>query len=370
VKQTRVLHLVSKTFGGIESYVFGCYRHINRDRFQFDFLTQNPRLKDAEQYNDLPYQVHLLRTTAAQGKDRFARQIREILENGKYDILHLHTSYWTGFLIEEIAKDVGIQKIIVHSHNSSVEENDDQKRPLLLQRHEELKKAFTPDLATDFWACSQLAADWLFGPQIPREKIKIMKNGIEVSTYRFDPRKRAAIRTTLSVQDTFVLGTVGRLSYQKNQEFLIDLFEEFYRKYSNSKLLLLGDGERRKQIELRIQEKHLESSVILLGWKNNVADYLQAMDCFLLPSRFEGLPISILEATASGIPCICSDRVSEEIEISQRIKRIPLEIPLWVSALEDVREASFNRKDGVEIVQAAGYDIRQQAKVIEKLYDT
>ena len=368
MKTIRVLHLTSKTFGGIETYVFNCYRYINRERFLFDFLTQNRGLKDAEQYRDLPYQVHQLETTAAQDRNRFTRQIREILVNGRYDILHLHTSYWTGFLIEEIAREIGIPRVIVHSHNSSLEENDDRKRPLLLQRHEELKNVFSPELATDFWACSRAAADWLFGPQIPREKIRIMKNGIETERYRFDQQKRESIRRALGLEDEIVLGTVGRMSYQKNHEFLIDAFEEFHRKCKKSKLMILGDGERREQIERQIQEKHLEGEVLLLGWKTDVVSYLQAMDCFLFPSRFEGLGIAVLEAAASGLPCVVSEDLPEELSFTNRIQRAPLDIMRWSFAAEEALQKPWDRENGWSEVRAAGYDVRVQAKDLEEQY--
>lgn len=366
--QINVLQLVSPGFGGIESYVFSHYQYMDRDKIHFDFLTQNQALEGAEQYRQFQYCVHLLHRTANQDRDLFARQMRELLSSG-YDVLHLNNCFWTGFLLEELAKEAGIRKVIVHSHSSFIDEPDDAKRALQLQRHEEVKRAFTPDLATDFWACSWKAADWLFGPQISRDQIRIMKNAIEIEKYQFDSRKRERVREELGVGDAMVLGTTGRLAYSKNQSFLIDVFADFYRSHPNSRLMILGDGELRGELEEQIRKSGLENVVLLLGWKNNAEDYLQAMDVFLLPSRFEGLGIAVIEAAAAGLPCLVSDQVPEDAAVTEHVRHLPLEIPAWTAALEEASQLRLDRRDGAGAVRAAGYDIRRQAKVLEALYE-
>lgn len=368
MKQINVLQLVSPDFGGIESYVFSHYQYMNRQKIHFDFLTQNRALEGAEQYRQFQYHVHLLHQTANQDRDLFVRQMRELLSSG-YDVLHLNNCFWTGFLLEELAKEAGIRKVIVHSHASFIDEPDDEKRAQLLRRHEEVKRAFTPDLATDFWACSWKAADWLFGPQISRDQIRIMKNAIEIEKYQFDSRKRERVREELGVGDAMVLGTTGRLAYSKNQSFLIDVFADFYRSHPNSRLMILGDGELRGELEEQIRKSGLENVVLLLGWKNNAEDYLQAMDVFLLPSRFEGLGIAVIEAAAAGLPCLVSDQVPEDAAVTEHVRHLPLEIPAWTAALEEASQLRLDRRDGAGAVRAAGYDIRRQAKVLEALYE-
>ena len=365
----RILHLTPPGFGGIDSYIFGHYRHMDQQRFRFDFMTQNLELENAEQYQDFSYRVWTLPVTAAQDRSGFIKRVRKILQEG-YDVLHLHTSYWTGFLLEELAKEAGIPKVILHAHSTAVDENDPEKRLALSRRHEEIKRAFSPDLATDYWACSWKAAGWLFGEQIPGEKIRIMKNAIEVERFRFSQQKRKKLRQEFGIEeDTLVLGTAGRLSYQKNQAFLIDVFSDFHRRHPNSKLLLVGDGELRGTLKLQIAEKGLEKDVLMLGWRTNVEDYLQAMDVFLLPSRFEGLGIAAVEAAASGLPCLVSDQVPREVAFAENIRHIPLDISAWTAALEETARLHMNRQDGAKAVRAAGYDIKRQAKVLEALYE-
>lgn len=369
MKPIRVLHLAPPGFGGIDAYIFGHYRYMDQNRFRFEFLTQNTALEKAEQYRDFTYKVWPMLATAEQDRDGFVRNIREIFRNG-HDVLHLHTSYWTGFLLEELAKEAGIPKVILHAHSTAVDENDPEKRLALSRRHEEIKRAFLPDLATDYWACSWKAAGWLFGEQIPGEKIRIMKNAIEVERFRFSQQKRKKLRQEFGIEeDTLVLGTAGRLSYQKNQAFLIGVFADFHRRHPNSKLLLVGDGELRGALKLQIAEKGLEKDVLILGWRTNVEDYLQAMDIFLLPSRFEGLGIAAVEAAASGLPCLVSDQVPKEVAFAENIRHIPLDISAWTAALEEAAQLHMNRQDGAEAVRAAGYDIKRQAKVLEALYE-
>ncbi len=365
----KILHLVSPGLGGIEAYIFSHYKYMDRKRFRFDFMTQNRGLQDAEEYREFPFDVKLLPVTSSKNPAVFTNRVREILEEG-YDVLHLHTCFWTGFLIEEIAKEMGIRKVIVHSHSTFIDNTDPKKREQLLKRHEEVKRAFSPDLATDFWACSWKAADWLYGPQIPRERIRIMTNAIEIERFQFSPEKREQIRKKLDLGRELVFGTTGRLTYQKNHAFLIELLCKFRKSHGDAKLLIIGEGELRGDLERQIQENSLEDAVRLLGWKTNVEDYLQAMDIFLLPSRFEGLGIAIIEAAAAGLPCIVSDQVPEDVAFTERIQHMPLRLPDWNHALENLSGIQFDRYEGADIVRNAGYDIRRQAKVLEGLYET
>lgn len=366
-KTVKILHLAPPGFGGIDAFLFTQYKHMDRERFRFDFLTRNRGLENAGQYREFNYRVRLLPSTASEDPNGFTKYVRAVLRDG-YDVFHIHTSYWTGLLLEELAREAGIKKVIVHAHSSFIDEPDEKKRAELLVRHEEIKRTVSPGLATDYWACSWTAANWLFGRQIPRERIKIMKNAIEVERFRFQPQKRERLRRELGLEDALVLGTVGRLSYQKNQAFLVDLLPKFRKKHPNAKLLIIGDGELRKALEEQVRENGLEGAVSLLGWKTNVEDYLQAMDCFLLPSRFEGLGIVIMEAAASGLPCIVSEAVPADVEISPAVCRIPLESPVWLETLEKMICSLADRSNGAGYVCAAGYDIRQQAKVLERLY--
>ena len=258
MKKIKVLHLTPPDShgGGIGSYIFGHYRYMNQERFQFDFLTRDKELEYAPEYSDFSYKVHLLPCTAGENQALFASQIEQILDEG-YDILHLHTSFWTGFLLEEIAMRKGIRKVIVHAHSSYVEEKNPEKRELLLKRHWKLKEDFSEKYATDLCACSKLAADWLFGPQIPRSRIRIMKNAIETEKYRFNQEAREQIRKSLGLEKKIVLGTVGRSSYSKNHEFLIKLIAALKKERQDVCLLIVGSGNLEQELKRMIKEENL-----------------------------------------------------------------------------------------------------------------
>lgn len=368
MRQMKVLHLVPPGFGGIDAYIFSHYKYMDRKKFRFDFLTQNAGLESAPQYRDFPYAVRLLPTTAGKDRALFERAVKGILAEG-YDVFHLHTSFWTGFLLEELAREAGVPRVILHAHSSFIDEPDPEKRMTLLSRHEELKRAFPANLASDYCACSKKAAGWLFGPQIPKERIRMMKNAIEPERFRFHRPGRDALRAELGLDDgALVLGTVGRLSFQKNHAFLMDVFEAFQKIRPDSRLLIIGDGELRGELERQIRERRLEKQVLLPGWRADVGDCLRAMDCFVLPSRFEGNPISLIEAAASGLPAIISDTITEEAVIADTIRRVPLDGSAWVSALEEITARPAHRGNGVEIVGAAGCDVARQAEALARLY--
>lgn len=364
----KILQLVSPAIGGVEDYVFSHYKFMDQEKYRFDFLTQNRGLREAEQFKNFRFDVKLLPAAAAQDKELFVCRVREIFAGG-YDVLHLNTCYWTGFLLEELAREAGIRKVIVHAHSASIEGNDAKRREELLRRHEEIKRAFSPDLATDFWACSKKAADWLFGPQIPRDKIRIMNNAIEIERFRFDRQKRQEMRERLGLQDAFVLGTVGRMSYQKNQAFLIDTFAKVYERHNNVRLLIVGDGELRQELEQQIERLGLKDHVLLPGWQSRVEDYLQAMDLFLLPSRFEGFPISLIEAIAAGLPCLVSSQVTDEVDSLMNTCRLPLHTEAWDQWIENHLDSETHRENGADFLRGAGFDVRLQAKELERLYE-
>jgi len=296
------------------------------------------------------------------------KKIIEILASG-YDAFHIHTSFWQGFWLEAIAKEVGIPKIIVHSHSTSiagVEDIAQQKQSL--KRHFDLREKLSPEIATDFWACSKEAGEWLFGSKIQKQQIHLVKNAIDVESYAYNKTLREKLRSQLGISDSFVVGTLGGFSYAKNPLFLVKVFELFHSKHADSKLLLIGDGSQKKLITNYLCENNLEECVSILGFQSEVSQYLQAMDCYLLPSLFEGLGISLLEAASTGLPCLASNNIPQEVENIDTVTRLPLNLQTWVQALEEIFLIASHRESGVTSVRRAGYDVRLQVKKLEEMY--
>lgn len=361
-----ILHLVpSAKFSGVHSFVLNYYQHIDRKKFHFDLLTRGNELGIPSQFSARDFGIQHLPEKSSPDKDKV---VKEILASG-YDAFHIHTSFWQGFWLEKKAKEVGIPKIIVHSHSTSIAGIEEEtRREELRKRHFILREKLSPEVATDFLACSKEASEWLFGTRIPKKQIHLIKNAIDVELYGYNSDTRIKLRSQLGISDSFVLGTTGGFWNSKNPYFLLEVFREFHHKHLDAKLLYIGEGPKKQEIENHIKELNLEDSILVLGFQENIQDFLQAMDCYLLPSLFEGMPISLIEAASAGLPCLASDRITQEVETVENITRLPLDIPTWIQALDRMIDKPISRPKGVEVVRAAGYDIKKQVKVLEDLY--
>lgn len=365
----KILHMTPvDVSNGVYHYIFSHMRHMDMQKFQFSFLTRGEQeLKQTKEYKRYGFPVYRLHHTQRDGRQAMAGEIREILRQG-FDLIHLHTSSWRGFLIEEVAMETGMKRVVVHSHSTGIDASDSALREQLAKENDAYRRQFTMDYATDVCACSHRAADWLFGPQIPRERIRILPNAVDVGRYRFDVEKRERIRRDLHLEKRTVVGNIGRYSYSKNQEFLIRAFARAHEKNRELFLLFLGEGELLEEMEALAERLGVADSMCCLGWQENVEDYLQGMDLFCLPSRFEGLPISVVEAQAAGLECLVSDRVTEEVKITGLVSFLPLEEGLWAEKIAGCGMDARRRGWDMEIADA-GYDIRAAAKRLEEFYE-
>lgn len=364
----KILHMTSPDINnGVYRYIFNHMRYMNLQKYQFEFLTKGAEeLKATKECQQYGFPVYTLHNTQRGSREGLRREIVDILSGG-YDAIHLHTSSWRGFLIEQVAMELGIGQVIVHSHSSGIDVVDERERKKQMEEHERYKNQFTMDYATDVCACSNLAADWLFSKKIPRDSIQILPNAIDIEKYRFDPEKRQKIRMDLNLENRIVIGTVGRYSYQKNQELLVRAFAKAHRRNPALFLLCLGQGELLGHLKKLVNQFGIEDSTSFLGWQKNVEDYLQGMDLFCLPSHFEGLPISVIEAQTAGVKCLISDNVTEEVKITDLVKFLPLIEEEWIEELAGCRTDVYRDRQDDKIIKA-GYDIRITAKRLESLY--
>lgn len=300
-------------------------------------------------------------------KNIFKRIFREykVLKKGNYDIVHINGDYCSRIVECVVAKIVGIKKIIIHSHNDGIGSN----KKLKVLFHKISKKCFD-FVATDYFACSNSAAKWMFSNKIFNEKeYKIIKNGINIDKFKFNIKSRQEIRTYYNLSSKYVIGFVGRLTYQKNPLFLIDLFYECMKKKSNLFLLIIGDGYLEEQVIKKIKKLNIEDSVLLLKNIDNIYKYYNAMDCFVLPSIYEGLGIVNIEAQASGLPTIVSNNIPKEAKISDYISYISLDssYDIWIKKI--ISNYKIDRKNSYKNVIKFEYDIVDSAKKLEKYYN-
>ncbi len=364
----KILHMTPpEVQNGVYRYIFNHMPFIDQSRYQFSFLTKaSDELKRTKEYKAYHFPIYSLSGAQRDGREAFENEIRGILGEG-FDIIHLHTSAWRGFLIEEIAMEMNIPKVIVHSHSSGIDFENETERMKILRDHMHYKNLFSMKYATDVCACSKLAADWLFSDSIPREQIQILPNAVDVSRFRFDIKIRSKMRSELGIEDRIVLGNVGRYSFTKNQNFLIHCFTEAYKRNPKLYLIMIGQGENISSIRNLVDKLGMSQNIRCFGWMENIADFLQAMDVFCLPSKFEGLPISVIEAQAAGLRCLVSDAVTQEVDLTGLVKFLPLVTERWVDVIEKVTIDNYRERMD-DFFDKAGYSMEASCKKLLKIY--
>ncbi|MBP1737465.1 MAG: glycosyltransferase, partial [Oscillospiraceae bacterium] len=225
--------------------------------------------------------------------------------------------------------------------------------------------------ATDWWACGRDAGICLFGKRaMEKGSIHILNNAIDLAEFDYDANVRKAFRNRYDLEGKIVVGMVGRFTKQKNHQKLIQVFQQFHEGCPESVLLLIGEGECREQIQDQVKRMGMGDDVILAGASNEVSSFLQAMDLFVLPSIFEGLPIVLIEAQCTGLPCVVSGSVTDEVDVCGLISFVDLSAPddEWVKNMMDSISKSGSRTSRRRQLEQAGYDIDAEAKKLEEWY--
>lgn len=354
--------------GGVNSYVLKNWEFIDKSRFQFDFATLSKQPLDFEdRLKEQGCKVHYISCYAEDNEQKFIDELNAILDEG-YDAIHIHTSLWRGFLIEHIAMERKIPIVIVHAHSTGVHINNKEERERVTLAHNKNRAEFSERLATHFCACSKAAADWIFGEQIQRDKIILLNNAIDLDEFSYKPDIRDEYRKKLNLENAFVIGWVGRMCYPKNPEMIIDIFNGVCKDVPNAKLLLAGDGELREAVENKINNYGIAYKVLILGNRSDVPALLQAMDVFILPSRFEGLSFTLIESQTAGLKCLTSEYVPKEAKITSNLEFLPYNTKIWVDKIVEIANNPYPRNDMSKDVVKAGYSIREQVKILEKIY--
>ena len=354
----RVLHVVTDlNRGGLETLLMNYYRQINKKQIQFDFLTHRRYLGDyGPEAVCLGSTIYHLRRL-----NPFSKVYRKELSlffanHPQYQIVHVHQDCMSSIILKAAAQH-GVPVRIAHSHSSSQDKN--LKYPIkLFYRH------FIPRYSTHRMACSKEAGDWMF----EGADYQILNNAVDSQAYAFSPQTRARIRALFKIPDDVkVIGHVGRFSEVKNHAFLIDVFDAFQKKIP-AMLMLVGDGNLRADIEQKVNALGLRDKVIFTGVRNDVAELLQAMDVFAFPSLYEGLPMTLVEAQAAGLPCVISERVPIECGITDLVRQLSLGEGAQRWAEQLISAADNTRRNTSEEIKAAGYDIASNAKWLEEFY--
>lgn len=357
----RILHVIGvMNRGGAETMVMNLYRNINRDKVQFDFVEHTAERAvfddEIEQLGGRIY--HCPKFT---GKNYFA--YRKWWDDffkttgSDYQIVHGHIGS-TAAIYLAAAKKYG-KYTIAHSHNTNG--NISAKEIMYRALSQRVR-----NVADFFFACSNPAGRDRFGNKI---EIQILNNAIDTNQYAFSKAVRDEVRKEFNLSDELVVGHVGRFSGQKNHDFLIDIFAQIKKEKPTTKLLLVGDGAEKNNIKNKVHQLQLDDSVIFTGVRSDVNRLLQAMDIFIFPSLFEGLPVTMVEAQAAGLPCVISDKVPDECIITDNlvtIKSLSDSCEEWARHI--LSKVNTVRIDTSDQIKEHGFDISETSKWLEEFY--
>ena len=361
----RVLHSVSNMArAGIETMLMNYYREMDRSRIQFDFLANKavPGEYD-EEIRSLGGRVFVSPGLNPLHFPRYRRFMAELLrDNPDIRIVHAHNEAM-GYYALRSAKDAGLRVRIAHAHNTQIIR--DYKYPLKM-----VCKQLLPGAATDYWSCGRDAGIYYYGEKRWNTSGFILRNAIDTERFGFRPDARECQRRLYGLENCFVIGHVGRFNIQKNHSRLLDIFAVIAKEVPEARLVLIGTGELEQSVKEKAHALGIQDRTLLPGQLADVSEWYQAMDCFVLPSLFEGLPVVGIEAQAAGLPCVFSDRVTDEILLSPEARRVSLRADdaEWAQEIMAARQPETDRKQGKDTVCQAGYDIHTEARKLQEMY--
>ena len=369
VPEVRILCVTTKLCtGGVQSFLINYARILKTYNVFFDYIvqTKEEQVYDKEVLN-MGGKIYRV-TPISDSIWEYIRGVRGILkEHPEYKNIHIHLNYLSIYplLAAYLEK---IPSRIVHSHSNY------EASSVLVSIARFFIRLFFSFAATTRMSCSLAAAEWLYGKQsVRRGKIRIINNAIDIERFSFSLEVRNKIRKQLLISDdTVVLIHVGSFSPVKNHSFILSLFKEYHCRNKKSKLILCGDGNLRSEIERNIKKEGLEKDVFLLGNVSDVEKYLCAADVFVFPSFFEGLALSAIEAQSTGLCCVISNTINDEVVVcSKNVVCLPLNVELWINQIFMFQKELFHLEDRYSAkfeVANSGYSIVNQCKYLMKIY--
>lgn len=353
----RVLQIVTTmNRGGLETMLMNYYRHINRDKVQFDFLVHRQEEGDYEK-EIISLGGKIYRAPALNPFSyAYYKALDSFFSEHKYDIVHCHLDCMSAVPLS-IAKKHDVKNRFAHAHSKS--QDKDLKYPLKL-----LFKRFIPICSNELFACGIDAGEWMFNGN----KFSVINNAIDARVYSFENSIRALKRMELGLLDQFTVCHIGRFNYPKNHNFIIDVFNQLLKIEPEAQLLLVGIGDGLSAIKNKVSDLNICKSVQFLGLRSDIPELLMAADAYLFPSLYEGVSLATIEAQASGLPCFFSDRIPEECKVTDDVVFISLEKSpsYWAEQIYNSRQ--HKRSDNYDDIKSAGYDISDKAKWLEDFY--
>jgi len=356
----KVLEMIAcLNYGGSQAMIVNLCRAMDRNKVQCDFIVDHPELMGMQKIvESLGSKIYVMPTF----KGTNIKEVKDAWntffnEHPEYQILHSHSRSYASIYLP-IASKHGL-KTIIHSHNTSNGKGITALVKDILQYP--LRKR-----ADYFIGCSRQAGEWLFGEKVVNgDRFYVLNNAIDTDRFTFDEKVRNEYRDMFHLKDEKVFIQVGRMSEQKNYLFTLDIFSDYLKEDPSARLFLVGNGELREQIDTKICELNLQNNVTVLEYRDDVNCLLQMADFFLMPSLFEGLSVAAVEAQASGIRCLMSDRCDRNVNITGLCEFLPLQKETWIAKMkEDVSLRPYTKEDIIK----AGFDVNATAKWLEDFY--
>ena len=334
-EKIRVLQIgVHDKIGGVETFIMNYYRNINRSIIQFDFISMFNKLCFEDEMINLGAKIYKV-TNVKKNPIKYYFQLKKIIKENNYKIVHVNMLSAANIVPIIAAKKAGAKTIIAHSHNTDV------PKKILKKFLNNINKNIIIKKATNLWACSKKAGNWMFDN---KRQFDIIPNAIEMEKFIYNPVIREKIREKNNIKNELVIGHVGRMCEQKNQ------------------------GEFEKKLRTKVEQLNISEKVKFVGVVNNVQDYFQAMDLFVLPSKFEGLGIVLIEAQTSGLQCIAADCVPQETNIFNKVHFEKLEKNSWSEDILKFDNIKYNRQIDNKKINSSEYNIIKAAKNLQNLY--
>lgn len=347
--------------GGAETMIMNYYRQIDRSKIQFDFLVNRPYEAAYEkEIQELGGKIFRMCPLYPQYFGRYKKEVREFLKaHPEYQIIHSNLEERSYFALKE-AKKLNIPVRISHSHNAP--RGFDLKSIIRYYFRANLKPQ-----VTHMFTCGEEAGIWLYGKK-QQDHVIMMNNAIDAKLYQYHPAVEEEMRKELGLEGKFVIGHVGRFFPQKNHTFLIEIFAKVYQQNKNAVLLLVGGGELETEMKEKVEGLNLTEVVKFLGVRSDIHRLMQAFDVFILPSLFEGFPVTMVEAQAAGLPCIISDQVPPQCAITENVEIISLQKSPQQWAEHLLAYQNTKKQNTYETIVKQNFDIKANAKWLQKFY--
>ncbi|WP_457801171.1 glycosyltransferase [Limosilactobacillus reuteri] len=351
----KILHSeFQSNIGGIETFILNLSRYKD-DNMKFDVLMRGNNPLYEKKLKNLGVTIYKVPEHIVD----YILFIKRLLKNN-YDFVHLHKNSAANIILPWLVKKYSNSNLIIHSHNTLPSSGSGALKILHY-----INRNYLYRMADYHFSCSDLATKWMYGNK--KQDIYMMKNGIIVNDFKFNREIRQRIRRKLKLNAEFVIANVGAFRKQKNQKFLLDVIGKLD---NNFKLLFIGNGPLFKELKDETIKRNLTDKVVFLGNRDDVNVLLQAVDLIAMPSLWEGLPISAIEAQTSGLPVLLSDRITRLVKITKNVKFLSLEnVELWTNNIKN-SEDRFLREDQSKVIESKGYSMEKNARNLMKFYAT